>query len=137
MGYGPSQLDYSFLFCASMITSFINRFPSFFSFIFTLELYLLVALCFVATSQIWMASCSLSISSVSHFKPISFASSFKCARLHEGVSISMRSIYSSLLIMENRVSCMVDCGVLWYEHSILWSNFAVDFWHRLVSSLVL
>lgn len=120
MRYGPSQLGYSFPYCAGRTTSFKIRSASYISHGFTLELYLLMDLCLVANSRTW-----------AYFKPILFASSLNCIRRREGLLISTGSIVSAPKTMDNMIFLVVEYCVVWYDQSISWISYS----HRpLVSS---
>lgn len=107
-----------------MTTSFSTRSPSCISLDFTLEFYLITTLCLAENSRTWTTYHSSSIRCSAYFNHISFSSSLKWARLHDGVLIYMGNITSTTITMENRVSLMMDCRMVWYDHIISWSSSA-------------
>lgn len=69
-----------------------------------------------------MTSLNLPIRSTGNSNTALFASSLNWNRRHVGVSISTGSKVSIPYTMVNEVSLLVECGMVWYDHNISWSN---------------
>lgn len=70
------------------------------------------------------------IRSVAHFNLISFASSLNWTHHYNCMSISTGNIMSFPQTMEDRVSLVVECRMVWYDHNILGSSSS----YKLLSS---
>lgn len=110
--------------CAGKTTCFKTRSPSLISLGLTMDLYLLVALCLVENSQTGSTSLNSSTESIAYSNLALFIYWLNWDFRHKGMPISTANMEYALNTMANGVYLVVEWGIVWYDHNILWISYS-------------